>query len=228
MYYLLGLTVFYFAYWTLSSQQARFLLVLLPILSLFVGYFLQLIRENFLQSEKCSNNIIVLKTAGAAITSIMLLAVIVNTWDTVQVFKKEGYVDYFSGKVSKDEYLENKLTYYKIYQYINSNLSKDAYIFAVMTGNQGYYLERNSFSDSVFEGHTFKRIITESASAQEIKEKLRNRKFTHILIQPKFFFNRQVIDFGQNAEKKLNDLFDNHLRLLIAEKSYLLFEISQT
>jgi hypothetical protein len=225
IYYLLGLVVIYVGYWSMTSQQARFLLVLLPILSLLVGYFLQNIWEYFSTKQNIVSNTLVRVGTSSAVVLIILFSIALNTWETVQVFKQEKYPDYFMGKISTEEYLQNKLNYYPMFEYINNKLPEDSYVLMVMTGNHGYYLERAFFSDSVFEDNTFRKIIAGAKSAAEIKKSLRSREWTHLLIRPDYFFSDKELSYGQDKLELLNDLFDNHLRIQFIHGQFWLFAI---
>jgi hypothetical protein len=154
-----------------------------------------------------------------------LFSIALNTWETVQVFKQEKYPDYFMGKISTEEYLQNKLNYYPMFEYINNKLPEDSYVLMVMTGNHGYYLERAFFSDSVFEDNTFRKIIADAKSAAEIKKSLRSREWTHLLIRPDYFFSDKELSYGQDKLELLNDLFDNHLRIQFIHGQFWLFAI---
>jgi hypothetical protein len=225
IYYLLGLVAIYIGYWSMTSQQARFLLVLLPILSLLVGYFLQLTWENFSSKHSIVPNALVRIGIRSAVVFIILFSVAINTWETVQVYKKEKYLDYFVGKIAKEEYLQNKLNYYPMYEYINNRLSEKSYVLMVMTGNHGYFLEHDFFSDAVFEDHTFRKIIAEAKSAAAIRNSLRKREWTHLLIRPDYFFSDKELSYDQDKLEMLNDLFDNHLRVQFIHGQFWLFAI---
>jgi len=213
--YLLGFTVIYMIYWSATSQQARFLLVVLPVLSLLMGYCLQEIPVLFPGR----------RIVKAILFGGLLITVSMNIYNIASVVQQEKYLDYSLGKITKDDYLKNKLNYYGMYQYINENLPNDSYLFLVMTGNQGYYLERRFFSDSVFEAETMKNILSGSNSAGEILAKFRERQWTHLLLRRDYFTQELGTFLLPEEEQRLQEFFDKHLKMVKHSGQFWLFEI---
>jgi hypothetical protein len=112
-----------------------------------------------------------------------------------------------------------------MYQYINENLPNDSYLFLVMTGNQGYYLERRFFSDSVFEAETMKNILSGSNSAGEILAKFRERRWTHLLLRRDYFTQELGAFLLPEEEQRLQEFFDKHLKMVKHSGQFWLFEI---
>jgi hypothetical protein len=214
IHYLLGFIAIYMIYWSTTSQQARFLLVVLPVLTLLMGYCLQEATVLFPGG----------KTIKPILFSGLLITVMMNVYDISSVVKHEKYLDYSLGQISKEDYLKSKLNYYGMYQYINENLPNDSYLFLVMTGNQGFYLERPYFSDSVFEGHTLKRILNNSESTYEVLEYLRQRGWSHLLIRPDFFA-KDIVQSNNKLQEHFVDLLNKKLELLKISGPYWLLKI---
>jgi hypothetical protein len=93
-----------------------------------------------------------------------------------------------------------------------------------MTGNQGFYLERPYFSDSVFEGHTLKRILNNSESTYEVLEYLRQRGWSHLLIRPDFFA-KDIVQSNNKLQEHFVDLLNKKLELLKISGPYWLLKI---
>ncbi|MDX1777077.1 MAG: hypothetical protein R3297_10880, partial [Desulfobulbales bacterium] len=222
--YIMGMVVIYLIYWTLSSQQARFLLVILPLLSVLVALQLQTLTgslaERFrLRKTPGRKNIARLLLTGTVVSAIGL-----NSLNTVSIFRQERYLDYVLGNETKEEYLQRKLYYYDMYQFINTRLPLDADLLLVATGNQGYYLERRFFSDAIFEEHTLLTIISESQSGQEVVQKVGQRGWTHLLIRLDYFIKSLEPDFQGEKTKKFHD-FINSLQIINISKPFYLFKI---
>lgn len=218
IYLLLGLVVIYLVYWTFSSQQARFLLVILPVLTIMVGWLAELITISWKSSKG-------VPFLNAAMTAVFLCSIGINIKEVIHTYQAEGYLDYLTNVKDEEQYLKGKLRYYDIYQYINNNLPEDSRLFLVMTGNQGYYLNRPYFSDAIFEGHTLANILSNSPSPEEIIRTLRTRGFTHLLIQPDFFIKEQASILPPATMDLFSDLLKTRLRLLQVSGSFFLFEI---
>ncbi len=94
-----------------------------------------------------------------------------------------------------------------------------------MTGNQGFYLERRFFSDSVFEVETMKNILSGSNSAGEILVKLRERQWTHLLLRRDYFIKEICAFLLPEEEQRLQKFFDKHLKKVKKSGQFGLFEI---
>jgi len=223
--YLISLVVIYLGYWSLSSQQVRFLLVIVPIMSLLIGFVVQEILD--ILSAKASFR----KNTGREnfykfiVVAVIILSICFNAVNTLTVFNQAGFAEYFSGKITKEEYLQNKLNYYGMYQYINENLPNDSYLFLVMTGNQGFYLERPFFSDFLFEGHTLKNILNRSSSTGDVLENFQQRGWSHLLIRPDFFIDELTQPNDKRSSEFFVDLLNNKLELQKISGPYWLLKI---
>lgn len=62
--------------------------------------------------------------------------------------KKTVPLDYLTGKMTRDEYIQSFRPAYAAFQYANAHLSSDAKIFGLFMGGRGYYSDRYiSFQD---------------------------------------------------------------------------------
>lgn len=222
-FYLAGIIVIFLVNWTLTSQQARFLLVILPLISVLTGCLAEAVIV-------CLNNKRRLFTSATTnrimITGVLLLLVLMNFHDTLGVYRQENYLSFLTGEKGKKEYLSAKLNYYEMYDFINTNLPGDARIFMVMTSNQGYYLDRPYFSDSIFESHTLVKLLKESDSAGEIAVACRQRGWTHLLIRPDFFFRLHEQDLPRDELNKFASFLNSNCRLINRSGPYRLLEIT--
>jgi len=220
---LLGFSLIYLAYWSFSSQQARFLLVILPILAIVGGYFTQFYLAD-LTGKTVVNHFNTLRVHRLVV--IVLLAVILlNGRGILALYAKETYLSYLLGKKSRQMYLSDKLDYYGMYRYINRYLPKDASLLLVKTGNQGYYLNRAYFSDAVFENHTFERILIRSASAAETAGIFRQKGWTHLLIRLEAFLKDHGPSIPAGRLRQFQAFLNGQCRLLKKDGAFWLFEI---
>jgi hypothetical protein len=223
---LLGLTLIYLAYWSVSSQQARFLLVILPVMAVLAGYFIQT-SMSWVVSRINGNRLLKSGSKGLAL-GVMVALILVNGRGILTLYQKENYLDYLRGRKSAHTYLQGKLGYYKVYRYINDNLPKNATIFLVKTGNHGYYLNRSYFSDAVFETHTFEKILHNSHTSTEMARTLRQKGLTHLLIRLDAFLRDRGPLMREADLKRLDAFLNNHGHLLFKDGPFWLFEITET
>ena len=221
--HLLGLSLVYLAYWSLSTQQARFLLVLLPILAILASYCTQIgLREA--TRKIVSNPANRLKAERLALILVLVL-ILFGGRQILNLYRKGGYLDYLTGKKSTVAYLEEKLGYYGIYRYINEDLPEEAFLLLVKTGNRGYYLERSYFSDAIFESHTFRRILANSDSAADLARICRRRGWTHLFIRLGAFLKAHGPVMPEAEKERLQAFLNHQCRLLKKKGDYWLFEI---
>jgi hypothetical protein len=106
-------------------------------------------------------------------------------------------------------------------RYINSHLPLDARVLGVFLGNRRYYCDR----DLIFDG-SLEAGIRSAASAEVLATMLREKGFTHVIIQhdlfDKFILSRLSVD-------RLN-LFQtfiiNHTKSLFSGDGHILFELN--
>src|SRR5262249_58419661 len=97
---------------------------------------------------------------------------------------------------------------YQFYEYINKSAPADAKIFLINASNQTFYLDRDNFSDSVFEAYTISHIVAESRKPEEIGDRLKAMGITHLLYRPRILFGPNTTPF--TPEQSL--LFRNYLQ----------------
>jgi len=128
---------------------------------------------------------------------------------------------FLSGDISRDDYIQKFRPEYAAMRYINSYLPMDARVLGVFLGNRRYYCDR----DLIFDG-TLEAGIRSAASAEVLAAMLREKGFTHVIIQhdlfDKFILSRLSVD-------RLN-LFKtfimNHTKSLFSENGHILFELN--
>lgn len=220
---LLGLSLIYLAYWSFSSQQARFLLVILPIMAVLAGYFTQICLRDLTEKITANhlNRLRVERLAAIAILALILF----NGRGILALYEKGNYLDYLRGKKSFQAYLLDKLGYYGIYRYIDNYLPEEASLLLVKTGNRGYYLSRPYFSDAIFESHTFTKILARSNSAAETARICHQRGWTHLLIRLDSFLKEQGPFMAPVDLKRFQAFLNDHCGLLKRDGAFWLFEI---
>ena len=96
----------------------------------------------------------------------------------VERFNKDQPLDYLSGKLTRDEYIQIFRPEYAAFQYANANLASDAKIFGLYMGGRGYYSDRYiAFPDSLLY-----KAAKDAASGQDVAATLTGKGFTHILM----------------------------------------------
>ena len=139
----------------------------------------------------------------------------------VERFKKDRPLDYLSGKLTRDEYIQMFRPEYAAFQYANANLKPDAKIFGLFMGGRGYYSDRFiAFSDSLLH-----RSAQKAASGKDVAATLTGRGFTHILMSYSGF-NLWLKEAASDHDRQvLRQFFESHVDVLFSKDGYGLFEI---
>jgi len=144
-----------------------------------------------------------------------------NTAYMVERFKKDRPLDYLSGKLTRDEYIQAFRPEYATVQYANLNLAPDAKIYGLFMGGRGYYLDRFiAFSDSLLY-----KIAKGAASGRAVGKTLTGKGFTHILISYSGFNLWLKSAASDHDRQVLRQFFESHIEVLFSQDGYGLLRI---
>ena len=155
----------YFVAWAATSQQARFLIPIMPLLAIAGGVSVDrlLARLAFRPAR-----LAVIAAAGC-----MLL------WSSRALVAGGGRVarDMLMREVSVSGDVETP-----VHAFISANLPADARLMMLNT-NQGFFVDREYIADSFFEASQINALILEGSSdAPDVSRRLRERGITHVLL----------------------------------------------
>lgn len=165
-----------FLFWMFSSQQLRYLLPILPLLSIAIVFSAKRIFER----EEGAAKIAQLSLAAASVAGILVSA----AW-----FLQKAPLRVVLGGETRDAYLARNLDYYGYYQLIDSVAEKDDKVWLINMRRDTYTLERPAVSDYLFEDWTFRKFIWESKDEQDLMAKARSLGVKYALIRHDFLFN---------------------------------------
>lgn len=154
-----------------------------------------------------------------AIASFLLFQ---NAVYLVAQFRYVEPIDYISGRVGRDDYIEKYRPEYAAIKFANQNIPADAKILGVYLGNRGYYSER----ELVFAHH---KILWWSLdyenSAQKMRSDLKRTGITHLIIRYDLFENQIKNNYNEDQRQTIARFFKNHLELLFSKGGYGLYEV---
>jgi hypothetical protein len=145
-----------FLFWLFSSQQLRYLLPILPLLSIAILY----------ATEKVSSMIrkaTLVSLAGASVVAVLVCF----AW-----FAQRAPLRVVLGGESRDSFLTRNLDYYPYYALLNSESAVDAKVWLINMRRDTYNLDRPVMSDYLFEDWTLRQMVSESRSTPELKAKI--------------------------------------------------------
>jgi len=97
-------------------------------------------------------------------------------------FLQIGYYRPVLGIEQEHAFLIRKVPGYPALEYINKNLPEHSRSLCVWTGAYGYYINREYYSDTLFEDFTLKSFINGSKNGKELSRRLGEAGFTHLYV----------------------------------------------
>jgi 4-amino-4-deoxy-L-arabinose transferase-like glycosyltransferase len=139
----------------------------------------------------------------------------------VERFKKDRPLEYLTGNMTRDEYIQAFRPEYATFQYANAHLALDAKIFGLFMGGRGYYSDRYiAFPDSLLY-----KAAKEAASGQDVAKTLTGKGFTHILMSYAGL-NLWLKEAASDHDRQvLRQFFETHVDVLFSREGYGLLEI---
>jgi 4-amino-4-deoxy-L-arabinose transferase-like glycosyltransferase len=130
-------------------------------------------------------------------------------------------LDYLSGRVGRDEYIENYRPEYATINYANHHIPHNSKILCMFLGNRSYYSDR----EVVFDYNLAPKTIIQLYSAERIFINLKKRNITHILIRYDLY-NKWVQDNYNTKEREVvRQFYNNHLNLLYSKHGHGLYQL---
>lgn len=164
----LAVAALYFAAWSASSQQARLLVPIVPLLAVASAVTLGVLAERVLPAAR--RDLVergVLIAAAAALSWLHAGALL------------DG-LRYVVAYQTQLEALERSAVH-PVYRFIDTELPDDAKLLFLNT-NQGFFCEREYLADSFFEASQIAAWLAPAADADEVLQRLRARGVTHVLL----------------------------------------------
>lgn len=168
-----GVAGIMFAFWLFSSAQLRYLLPIVPALAIATMASVEAYRER-------------LKTVAQYAFAAASVAGILTTFAW---FCQKAPLRVALGGETRDQYLERNIDYYPFYQTINSNTPTDAKIWLINMRRDTYHIERPVFSDYLFEDWTFRKLLWDSNSKEELRTKASAMGIKYILVRHDFLLD---------------------------------------
>lgn len=165
------ITILRFLIWSVGSQQTRFLLPVLPTLSLLASY--SLLRL----SDALKRRRLVSKLVIAIPISMGLLATLVLQIFFYQMFRPVGVI---RGNESKDRFLRRAVAEYPAFRFIHDTLPPNDRVFMMVEG-PGYYCDARCLPDT--EPSAWTNLVFPELNISFTAERLHELGVTHLLLK---------------------------------------------
>jgi 4-amino-4-deoxy-L-arabinose transferase-like glycosyltransferase len=179
--------IIFLVYWAFSTRQVRFLLPVMPFLALMLANGIQSLKNAWL-------------TRFAAV--LLLLNLIPGG---VEIAKKAPW-DYWTGRISRGDYLARENPVLDFYADTNRLLRPGDRLYLVHMRNYGYSLDHPWEGDFVFERYRLDRLLEAEPGFPAIKAYFAGLKVTHVMINLKAFASNR-----SGLEEKIPALFTGFL-----------------
>lgn len=167
-----------FLFWLFSSQQLRYLLPILPLLSIAITFAAD-------KTSEMLRNATLLSLVAASIAAVLVSF----AW-----FAQRGPIRVVLGGETRDAFLTRNLDYYPYYQYLNTETADDAKVWLINMRRDTYNLDRPAVSDYLFEDWTLRNWVWEARSTPELKAKIAAMGVQYILSR-----NDVLLDYDRSA-----------------------------
>ncbi len=171
-----GVAAVMFLFWMFSSQQLRYLLPIVPVLSLAIGASAEKVSA-------ASSNLRHVLQYGIAATALAAILV------TAAWFCQTAPLRVALGGETRDQYLTRNLDYFPYYQAINADTAADARVWLINMRRDTYNIDRAVTSDYLFEDWTLRRLVWESRSVEELRAKAAAMNVQYVLTRYDFLFD---------------------------------------
>jgi hypothetical protein len=139
----------------------------------------------------------------------------------VQQFQKVAPISYLKKEVTRDEYIQKRRPEYAALQYANKNLAGEVKLLGLFLGNRRYYSDH----DISFSNIGFKKTVTRSESGKEMSRNLKQKEFTHLVINYSAFNEWVYREFNPSEKKILKDFFGTFGQLLFQKDGHGLYSL---
>lgn len=146
---------------------------------------------------------------------------IIHAGYIMEQFRIVRPLDYLSGKVGREAYIERYRKEYPVLQYANKNLGENDRILGVFLGNRIYYSDRTLLTDT----EAFFNAVKNVQSSEKLWNDIKKEGLTHIIIRTDLFETWVHDNLSAEQQTLIQNFFNHHLRLLYFKNGYGLFKL---
>lgn len=185
---LLVTSILFFAVWIWGSQQIRFLLPIIPRLSLMTGYVL-ISLDDILNSQR-AGKIIVQGLLGGVLFATVFYSLIF--WSMLKP------LPVITGRENQNSFLRRNVSNYQALEYVKTELPDQSKVM-MLWDSEGYYCGDKCWVDS--DHSRWSRMVIDKNRPEEIAAGLRDQGVTHLMINQGYAsFVTGIDDTGLHLE----------------------------
>lgn len=157
----------------------------------------------------------------AVVTAVTGMLLMFNAAYVMQQFKEVQPINYLSGRVGRDAYIETYRNEYPVVQFANTNLPSTAKILSIFLGNRIYHSDIAMVTDH----SVFLMAVKKSDSPQKISMDLRKRGLTHLMVRSDLFDSWIDNNFSEKKKELIKLFFKENAPLICYKNGYGLFRL---
>lgn len=155
--------------------------------------------------------------------SLMILGLpfSLNAGYVVDQFRVVKPLQYLSGNISRDAYIEAFRPEYAVINHANSVLPADAKVLALFIGNRGYYSER----EMVFGAQILEAALDRAENLEMLQAHLADSGITHLLIRFDMFADWRHNNSEFRKNELVSELLSSQRALLYSKNGHGLYQL---
>lgn len=155
------------------------------------------------------------------VACIVGLFMVCNVQYALDQFHQVEPLEYLSGRISRDDYIQRFRPEYATYRYINQHLPQQARVLGVFLGDRRYYCDRELICDGTLEAG-----VRNMDSADALARLMRAKGFSHIMIRTDLFVHAVLGRLSADRVNLFQAYLSRYTRELFSESGYVLLEVS--
>jgi len=229
-FYFVIFTVFFIiTAFFLTAKQVRYILPVLPFLSIIAVMGIKNLLDKVGEGEKLGASFSpgkktqsIIKVVVFAIVAILLIFNLTYLKNRMEIINPFPYV---LGKETREVFLKRHLSHYHAIKFINDTLPDDAVVFTMFLGQRGYYLNRKYKNEPSFGMNTIRQMVINSANGETFDNCIRSMNVTHILVRSDLFYRFLHDNFSKAEIKRFLNLVNKRWTKLYDNNGYTVWDI---
>jgi 4-amino-4-deoxy-L-arabinose transferase-like glycosyltransferase len=201
---LICFAVAFLAYWTITTQQVRFLLPGLCALAAILAFGLARRRS---------------RLPHVLVWALVALNLTLGVREVLRL-RPFGY---WMGTESREDFLAGRVPLYRMYQAMN-RLVPPGEVYLVDSSNHLYYLTCRARSDYVFEHYSLLNALERSSSPEDMLAFFRSQRVTHLMLNG-YILTHPALGLPANDLRKLDVFVRRYTRVVHTYGKLYLFRI---
>ena len=162
------------------------------------------------------------KIGLAAVFFSISILLCLNALYIFHQFRYVAPLNFISGRVGRDAYIEQYRPEYAAIQFANKEIHDNGIILGIFVGDRSYYSNRKMVFDfKKFLFNTFQQ----NFSAEQVMANLSDAGITHLIVRYDLFNQWAENNFDENQKKNLAQLFNAHMDLVFSKAGHGVFQL---